>query len=92
MPPESRLIELVERHCAEAYAAEAGVACAEVHIDADVAWVVHSGSTWRNSAIAVRFREREASARLAAMIRRYQQHGLGRRLFPARPSSCAVAG
>ena len=51
--------------------------CAEVHIDADVAWVVHSGSTWRNSAIAVRFRDGEAPGRLAAMIRRYQQHGRG---------------
>lgn len=53
------------------------MACAEVHIDPDVAWVVHSGSTWRNSAIAVRFRGGEAPGRLAAMIRRYQQHGRG---------------
>ena len=77
MTSEGRLIDLIERHCAEAYAAEAGVPCAEVHIDADVAWLVHSGSTWRNSAIAVRFRDGEAATRLTAMIRRYQQHGRG---------------
>ena len=71
------MIELVERHCVEAYAAEAGVPCAEVHIEADVAWVVHSGSVWRNCAIAIRFSQREAPRRLATMIDRYQQHGRG---------------
>ena len=77
MTSDARAIDAIERHCSEAYAAEAGEPCAEVHIDADAAWVVHSGSAWRNSSIAVRFRDGEATNRLHTMMRRYQQHGRG---------------
>jgi hypothetical protein len=70
-------VDLIERHCAEAYDAESVVPCAEVHLDPDVAWVVHSGSTWRNSAIMVRMLPATAVQRLDMMLERYEDHGRG---------------
>lgn len=70
-------VDLIERHCAEAYEAERVVPCAEVHLDSDVAWVVHSGSTWRNSAIMVRMSPATVVQRLDTMLERYKRHGRG---------------
>lgn len=68
---------LIEQHQVEASAAEADVPCAEVHQDADVTWVVHGGSAWRNNAVMVRLAVKAAARRLDTMIRRYEQHGRG---------------
>ena len=68
---------LIERHLVEACAAEADVPCAEVHQDADVTWVVHGGSAWRNNAVMVRLTARTAARRLDTLIRRYERHGRG---------------
>ncbi len=70
-------VDLIERHCAEAYEAESVVPCAEVHLDRDVAWVVHFGSTWRNSAIMVRMSPATVAHRLDTMLERYERHGRG---------------
>ena len=70
-------VDLIERHCAEAYEAESVVPCAEVHLDSDVAWIVHSGSAWRNSAIMVRMSPGTAARRLDALLHRYERHRRG---------------
>lgn len=70
-------VGLIERHCAEAFQAESVVPCAEVHLDPDVAWVVHAGSAWRNSAIMVRMSSGTAPQRLDALLHRYERHRRG---------------
>lgn len=74
--PFDRLL-LVERHHAEAFAAEAVVPGVEVHADDDVTWVVHPGATWRNSAIMVRFSPRTARRRIGTLFTRYEKHRRG---------------
>lgn len=67
----------IERHYVEAFSAEARVPGVEVHIADDVAWMVHDGSAWRNSAIMVRMSTAAASRRLKRLVGRYERHGRG---------------
>jgi GNAT superfamily N-acetyltransferase len=72
---------LVERHHAEALRAESVVPAAEVHLDEDVTWMVHSGSAWRNAGILLRFSSASASRRLNTLVKRYERHGRGMGLW-----------
>jgi ribosomal protein S18 acetylase RimI-like enzyme len=72
---------LVERHHAECFVAEGAVPGTEIHEDRDVTWLVHSGATWRNAGIMVRFSEATANRRLGTLVARYQQHGRGMALW-----------
>jgi len=72
---------LVERHHAEAFQSESVVAAAEVHVDDDVTWVVHSGSAWRNAGILLRFAPASATRRLNMLVKRYEPHARGMGLW-----------
>ena len=72
---------LVERHHAEAIRAESAAPAVEVHLDKDVTWMVHPGSTWRNAGILLRLSSASASRRLDTLLKRYQRHGRGMGLW-----------
>lgn len=55
----------------------AGVPGLEVHSDPDVTWKVSPASAWSNCGVRPRFDERNARARLDAILERYRRNGRG---------------
>jgi GNAT superfamily N-acetyltransferase len=81
MPIDLQQSLLVEQEHAEWFLAERVVPGTEIHKDRDVTWIVHSGASWRNAGIMVRFSSSSAAHRIDTLLARYQRHRRGMALW-----------